>query len=147
MPTQPFNGPLPVWANIRRNIHPLTPILIIRHPLSTSSIYYDPQHPPCSIYMFDSPFPQPLSRSSLIFLLVLDPRLHTSYISSPNHHILFATQDKSVFTLMPTQCTHPFDHFHLCSLKCHLTLSLQARSHFHATYCFHTTAVHPFSHN
>ena len=31
----------------RRNIHPLTPILFIRHSLSTSSIYYDPQHPPC----------------------------------------------------------------------------------------------------
>jgi len=35
---------LPGWAGTRRNIlniHPLTPTLIIRHPLSTSSIYYD----------------------------------------------------------------------------------------------------------
>ena len=31
----------------RRNIHSLTPILIIGHPLSTSSIYCDPQHPFC----------------------------------------------------------------------------------------------------
>jgi len=31
----------------RRNIHSLTPILIIGHPLSTSSIYYDLQHPFC----------------------------------------------------------------------------------------------------
>ena len=38
---------LPGLASTRRNIYPLTPILIIRHPLSTSSIYYDPQHPPC----------------------------------------------------------------------------------------------------
>jgi len=30
---------LPGWASIRRNIHPLTPILIINHPLSASSIY------------------------------------------------------------------------------------------------------------
>ena len=30
---------LPGWASTRRNIHPLTPILIINHPLSTSSIY------------------------------------------------------------------------------------------------------------
>ena len=30
------------WAGTRRNSHPLTPILVIRHPLSTSSIYYDP---------------------------------------------------------------------------------------------------------
>ena len=33
---------------------------------------------------------QPLSRSSLVFLLALDPQLHTPYISSPNHHLLFA---------------------------------------------------------
>jgi len=32
---------LPGWASTRRNIHPLTPILIINHPLSTSSIYYN----------------------------------------------------------------------------------------------------------
>ena len=56
---------LPRSASTRRNIHPLTPILIIRYPLSfiekenvkTSSIYIDPQRPPCSIYMPDSPFP------------------------------------------------------------------------------------------
>jgi len=36
--------------------------------------------------MLDSPLIQPLSRSSLVFLLVLDPQLHTPYISSPNHH-------------------------------------------------------------
>ena len=28
------------WVTTRQNIHPLTPILIIRHPLSTSSSYY-----------------------------------------------------------------------------------------------------------
>jgi len=40
--------------------------------------------------MLDSPFPQPLSRSSLVFLLVLDPLLHTPCISSANHHLPFA---------------------------------------------------------
>jgi len=35
--TQPLNGPLSFWAGTRRNIHPLTHFLIIRHPLSTSS--------------------------------------------------------------------------------------------------------------
>jgi len=44
---QPFTGLLPPvglpgWAGTKRNIHPLTLILIIRHPLSTFSIYYDP---------------------------------------------------------------------------------------------------------
>jgi len=37
---------LPGKAGTRRNIHPLTPILIIGHPLSSSSIYNDPWHPP-----------------------------------------------------------------------------------------------------
>ena len=46
--TQVCNGPLSATTRVgRRNIHPLTPILFIRHSLSTSSIYYDPQHPPC----------------------------------------------------------------------------------------------------
>ena len=84
---------LPGWARTRRNIYPLTPIHIIRHPLSTSSIYYyyDPYHPPCSIYVLGSSFQQPLSRSSLVFLLVWNPLLHKPYISSPNYYLPFET--------------------------------------------------------
>jgi len=37
----PFEQWLPGWASTWRNMHPLTPILIINHPLSASSIYYD----------------------------------------------------------------------------------------------------------
>ena len=60
------------WAGTRRNTHPLTPIL-------------------CSVYMLDSPLWQPLSRSSLVFLLVVvDPLLLTPCISSPNHHLFAA---------------------------------------------------------
>ena len=77
-------------AGTRRNIHQLTPILIIGHPLSTSSIYNDQWHPLCSVYELDSPLGQLLSRSSLVFLLVLDPLLDTPCISSRNHHLLFA---------------------------------------------------------
>jgi len=44
------------WDGTRRNIHPLTPIVIINCPLSVSSIYYDPWHPPCSIHAPDSLF-------------------------------------------------------------------------------------------
>jgi len=29
----------PGWASTRRNIHPLTPIVVINYPLSASSIY------------------------------------------------------------------------------------------------------------
>ena len=73
-----------------KNTHPLTPNLIIGHPLSSSSIYNDPWHPLCSFHVLDNPLGQPLSRSSLVFFLVLAPELHTPYISSPNHHHLFA---------------------------------------------------------
>jgi len=62
--TQSLNGLCPGlfgYAGTRRNIHPLTPILIIEHPLSTSSIYYDPQQSLWSVYVLDSPFPQPSS--------------------------------------------------------------------------------------
>ena len=89
---------LPGWAGTWRNIHPLTPILIIKHPLSTFSIYYDPWHPPCSISVLDSPLLQPVSKSSLVFLLVRDPLLHTSYISSRNHYLLFATHAHTIKT-------------------------------------------------
>jgi len=44
----------------KKNIHPLTPIMVINHPLSAFSIYYYPWHPPCSIYVSDSLFPQSL---------------------------------------------------------------------------------------
>ena len=62
--------------------------MIIGHPLSSSSIYNDPWHPLCSVYELDSPLGQPLSTSSLVFLLALYPQLHTPCISSPSHHHL-----------------------------------------------------------
>jgi len=60
--TQPFYGcgfcpGQPGLAGTRRNIHPLTPIVVFSHPLYASSIYYDPWHPPYSIYVPDSLFP------------------------------------------------------------------------------------------
>jgi len=54
---------LPGWTITRINIHPLIPILIINHLLSAFSIYYNPLHPPYSIYVLDSLFAQPLSIS------------------------------------------------------------------------------------
>ena len=46
-----FGGMNRHFQGTRRNIHPLTAIMVINHPLSASSIYYDPWHPPCSIRM------------------------------------------------------------------------------------------------
>ena len=72
----------------KKNILPLTPILITNHPLSPSSIYYN--HP-CSIYLPDSLFAPSLSKFSLVYLLTWHLALHTPYISSHNHYILLAT--------------------------------------------------------
>ena len=38
-------------------------------PLSASSIYYNPRHPPCSIYVSDSLLPQSLSKFSVVYPL------------------------------------------------------------------------------
>ena len=117
-----FGPGQPGQAGTRRNTHPLTPILIIGHPLSSSSIYNDQWHPFCSFYVLDSPLVQPLSRSSLVFLLVLDPQLHTPYISSPNHHLFVAHAhtNAACSTAIPMLChlylvslTTPYLHIHL----------------------------------
>jgi len=99
--------------------------------------------------MLDRPFPQPFSRSSLVFLLFLDPLLHTPYIPSfhitcPYYRSLFCCHlflialsapylEICFFTLMPY-----INLTILISARWSATsfLSLQARSHFHATYCF-----------
>jgi len=62
---QPFYGSLDF---VRNNLcelvpeetftHSHLPIMDINHPLSASAIFYDTWHPPCSIYMPDSLFPQ-----------------------------------------------------------------------------------------
>ena len=105
--------------------------------------------------MLDSPFPQPLSRSSLVYLLVWNPLLHTPYISS-NHYLRFSTHAQTIttcFAVEPRLChlflishsahyleisylnaTHPFSYL-FAELQPHF-LSLQDRSHFRGTYCF-----------
>ena len=103
---------------------------------------------------------QPLSRSCLVFLLVLDPQLHTPYLSSPNHHLLFAAHahtNAACSAAIPMLCylyvvslSTPYLGVCLLALRHTSTwpfssllakvpprfLSLQARSHFHATWCF-----------
>ena len=49
----------PGWAGTRRNIHPLTPILVNVLPLSPFSICNGPWHPLYSAYVLDSPLEQP----------------------------------------------------------------------------------------
>ena len=105
---------LPGWASTKRNNS-----CTHAHPDHQTSFitYYDPQHPPCSVYVFDSPFPQPLSRSSLVFLLVWGPLLRTPYISSPNLYLLFAKYTHTIatcFAVVPSLC-----HLFLISLSAH----------------------------
>ena len=71
-----------------------SPILIINLPVSASSIYYDPYHSPCSVYVLDNLFAQPLSKSSLVSLLVWNRPLHTPYISSPSQCLLQQVEEK-----------------------------------------------------
>jgi len=86
--TQPFNGLLSGTTRVGRYQKKHSPTHT--HPdHRTSFIIFHQWHPLCSFYVLDSPLVQPLSRSSLVFLLVLDLQLHTPYISSPNHHLLF----------------------------------------------------------
>jgi len=50
--------------------------------------------------MLESSFPQPLSRFSLVYLLVCNPVFHTPYISSPSHYLPFAMH-VHIFALQP----------------------------------------------
>jgi len=162
--TQPFYGSgfcpgLPGWASTRINIHPLTPIVVINHPLSVSSICYYPWHRPCTLYVPGILLPQSISKFSLVYLLAWHPPLHTPYISSPSHCLLFAAHAHTIatcFAVLPRLSSNPslsLNHS-LGTLSCsltpliHLTILisahwsattfsfLTARSHFHTTYYF-----------
>ena len=83
-------------AGIGRNIHPLTPIVVVNCPISASSIYYDPWCPPYSIHVPDTVFLQSVSKFSLVYFLAWHPPLRTAYISSPNYCLPFATHTDTI---------------------------------------------------
>jgi len=75
--------------------------------LSAFSIYYDPWHPPYSIHVLYGLFLQSISKFSLVYLLAWHPPLHTPYISSPNHYLLFTTHAHTIaicFAVVPRLC-------------------------------------------
>jgi len=100
---------LPGWAGNRRNIRPLPPILIIRHPSSTSSIYSNPWHPPfqfaCLIVLFHNLCP-------VLFGLPLGLGPSTSYsihfFSQSLFFLTHAYANAASFAVIPMLC-------HLCS--------------------------------
>jgi len=123
---------LPRWAGTRRNAHtPTIPIII--QSLSASSIHHDPQHPPCSNYVLGNLFAQPLSMSSLVYLLVWSPPPHILLISSPNQHPLFTTHKMSI-----KSCKKPR---YYTNLDCRLNLTCRTLQQFTHTH-EHTRAVY-----
>jgi len=113
--------------------------VVINHPLSASSTFYDPWHPLCSIYVPDSLFPLSVCKLSLVYLLCWHPPLHTPYISSPNHCLLYTAHVHTIATCFAVvlRLYHLIlvslstlylvlylvaNHSHLCLLKCHLIL-------------------------
>ena len=127
---QPFYGSLDfVRDNTgetvpEKNIHPLRPIVVINHPLSASSIFYDPWHPLCSIYI--PVFFHYLSPSFLRSTSWSGTSLHTPCISSPNHCLLFAAHAHTIatcFAVVPKLC-----HLMLVSLSALYLLSYKVET-------------------
>ena len=84
--------------------------------------------------MLDSPFPQPLSGSFLVFFLVWGPLLHILYIYSPNHYLLFTTHAHTIatcFAVVQISC-----HLFLISLSVHkLEICLCVNTISHTSQC------------
>jgi len=100
------------------------------------------------------------SNFSLVYILAWHPPLHTSYISSPNHCLLFATHAHTIatcFAVVPRLCLLILVSLSTLYLEFYLVAShhtfiwpfsslpaevlphfpfLRARSHFHAAYYF-----------
>jgi len=108
--TQPFFGSgfcpgQPGWAGTWKNIHTLTLIVVINNPLSAPSIYYDPWHPLCSIYVPDSLFstislqvffgqPLGLAPSTLYSIHFFTQSLSSFHSTCPYHCNLFCCSTK-----------------------------------------------------
>ena len=119
---------LPGWAGTRRNTHPLT---YPHHQPSFISFFHllrfiASSH---SIYVLDSLSAQPLSKSSLVYLLVCSPPPHIPYISSfrntwTYHRNLFCCSTKSSPSLSLNSLLGPLS-FTLTS-HIHLTILISA---------------------
>jgi len=131
----------PCWAGTGRNIHSLTPIVVINHPLSASSVYYDPLHPPCSIHAPDNLFPQSLSKFSLVYLLTWHAPLHTVHFftqslssfrnTCPYHCILFCCSTK-IMSSNPSLSLNPLLGILSCSFTPHIHLTILFSAHWSA---------------
>jgi len=92
---QSFYGPLSGTTRVRRyqkkhspNHHPDHHPTNIYQLLPSTTINSILLIPSCSNYVLGNLFPQPLSMSSLVYLVVWSPPPHIPYISSPNQCLL-----------------------------------------------------------
>jgi len=125
----------PGWASTKRNIHRFTPVMVINHPLSASYICYDPWHPPCSIYVPYSLFPQSLSRFSLVYFFSWHLPLLTQSLSSfrstcPYHCNLFCCSMEIMSNFLSLD---PLLGTLSCSLTPHIHLTILISPHWSAT--------------
>jgi len=88
VPEETFTHSHPSWSS---NI----PICFLHLLRSMASSLFNP----CALQSF----PQSLSKFSLVYLLAWRPPLHTTYISSPNHYLLFAAHAHIIATCFAAQ--------------------------------------------
>ena len=139
------------------------PILIIIQPLSASSIYYDPQHHPCSIYVLDNLFcttslqvlfglPLGLEPSTSYFIHYFNQSVSSFRNTCPYYHSLFCCSTKmisSIPSLSHSQLftwdfifylniTIPSDHSYLCSSINYVKFTIHHSQH---NFCSYTLTV------
>ena len=102
--------------------------MVINHPLSASTIFYDPWHPPYSIHVLYSLFPQSVSKFSLVYLLAWHPPLifhtfvHPFVFAAPAHTI--ATCFAVVLSSNPSLSLNPLLQTLSCSFMPHIHLTI-----------------------
>jgi len=138
----------PGWAGTTRNIHPLTPIVVINHPLSASSIFYDPWHPPCSVYIPDSfstislqvffGLHLGLAPSTLYAIHFFTQSLSSFCSTCPYHHNLFCCSTE-IMSSNPSLSLNPLLGILSCSLVPHIHLTIVISAHWSATSFFFAT--------
>jgi len=141
---QSLYGPLSVTTRVSRYQKKHSPTQHPDHHRNFISCFYLLRSIASSLFKLRAwrSLAQPPSTSASVYLLVWSLPPHNPYISLPNHYLLlqhahtiatcFAVISRLyhlflVFLLTPyldlclfLNITHPSDHSHLCSLKCHL---------------------------
>ena len=99
--TAPFYGPLSGTTRVSRYQKKHSPTHHPDHHPIFISFFHLPRSIASSLFRlcaWQSFFAQPLSTSSLVYLLVWRPSPHIPYISSPNQCLLFATHTHTIAT-------------------------------------------------